>query len=194
MLGEVIISNKNVNCEKFKINKGYFLLGERQLAFTDFAMQNNLNSMAANTEFTNDIFYYPYSYMADATLYNLVFYVYDHLGNTRITYKPLESGGNISYELQNVADYYPYGKMLREYISGQQEKYLTTHHERDVETGFDYRGARFYDSDLGRFLSLDALADNYSNQSNYCYAYNNPNLFIDPTGRSAAGKEKHEIN
>ncbi|MBL0051175.1 MAG: hypothetical protein IPP29_06450 [Bacteroidetes bacterium] len=41
----------------------------------------------------------------------------------------------------------------------RQEKYLTTHHQRDEETGLDYRGARFYDCDVARFLSLDPLAE-----------------------------------
>ena len=42
----------------------------------------------------------------------------------------------------NKTDYYhPYGKILREW-NPQTEKYLTTQHERDTETGLDYRGAR----------------------------------------------------
>jgi len=47
-----------------------------------------------------------------------------------------------------VFDYYPYGKMLREFQDNVNEKYLTTHHQRDEETTLDYRYARFYDSDL----------------------------------------------
>ena len=44
-------------------------------------------------------------------------------------------------------DYYPYGKILREWVPATgAEKYLTTHHERDQETGLDYRGARYYDA------------------------------------------------
>ena len=48
-------------------------------------------------------------------------------------------------------------------------KYLTTHHERDVETGYDYRGARFYDADIARFLSLDPSAVQYPRLSDYGY-------------------------
>ena len=42
---------------------------------------------------------------------------------------------------------------------------MTTQHERDQETGLDYRGARYYDSDVVRFLSLDPKAANYASWS-----------------------------
>ena len=72
---------------------------------------------------------------------------------------------------------------MREYISGEQEKFLTTHHERDVETGLDYRGARFYDADVARFLSLDPLAKKFEGWSPYNYVISNPNKYIDFTGK-----------
>jgi RHS repeat-associated protein len=78
----------------------------------------------------------------------------------------------------------PYGKIIREYANtGTPEKYLTTHHERDQETQLDYRGARYYDSDIGRFLSLDPWQKKYPSWSPYCYAFNNPIMFVDPTGK-----------
>ncbi|MDP4240772.1 MAG: RHS repeat-associated core domain-containing protein [Bacteroidota bacterium] len=46
---------------------------------------------------------------------------------------------------------------------------------------YDY-GARFYDGVLGRFMSLDPLADKYSGLSPYVYCANNPIYLIDPTG------------
>jgi RHS repeat-associated protein len=68
---------------------------------------------------------------------------------------------------------------------GGGEKYLTTGHERDTETDLDYRGARFYDSDVVRFLSLDPLAAKYANLSPYNYVAGNPVMLVDPTGREA---------
>ena len=88
-------------------------------------------------------------------------------------------------------------KILREYVNGEQEKFLTTHHERDVETGLDYRGARFYDADVARFLSLDPLAKKYSNLSPYNYVAGNPLIFIDSDGKEiqfAAGSSKEFLN
>ena len=67
--------------------------------------------------------------------------------------------------------------------SGAEERFLTTQHERDVETGFDYRGARFYDGEAARFLSLDPLAAEFPEWSPYNYGFDNPILFIDPDGR-----------
>ena len=85
---------------------------------------------------------------------------------------------------QNRINYSPYGKILREYVSSSgREKYLTTHHERDKETALDYRGARFYDSDVGRFLSLDPLAVDYPTLSDYCYVAGNPIIYVDPDGK-----------
>ncbi len=81
-----------------------------------------------------------------------------------------------------VADYFPYGKVLREF-NPQAEKYLTTHHERDTETGLDYRGARYYDSDIARFGSLDPLAADFAAWSSYNYVLGNPLNFIDPDGK-----------
>ncbi len=81
-------------------------------------------------------------------------------------------------------DYFPYGKVLREYKPGEAEKFLTTYHQRDHESGLDYRGARFYDSDIGKFLSVDPLAADFASWSTYAYVLNNPLRYIDPDGRA----------
>ena len=61
---------------------------------------------------------------------------------------------------------------------------MTTQHERDEETGLDYRGARFYDADVGRFLSVDPLARDFASWSAYNYVLGNPVSLIDPDGRA----------
>ncbi|MEZ4755489.1 MAG: RHS repeat-associated core domain-containing protein [Flavobacteriales bacterium] len=117
------------------------------------------------------------------TLKEVTYYLHDHLGNMRLTYSiPCVAGTQVP-TLLHAADYYPYGSILRQHINGAQEKYLTTHHERDLETGLDYRGARYYDSDVARFLSLDPLAGEYASLSPYNFVAANPVSFIDPDGK-----------
>lgn len=91
-------------------------------------------------------------------------------------------GSNVPL-IVNAIDYYSYGKILREYDNGAGDRYLTTGHERDQKTGLDYRGARYYDSDVARFLSLDPLASKYPAWSTYNYVMGNPVAFVDPDGK-----------
>ena len=74
---------------------------------------------------------------------------------------------------------------LRYQSTGHVERSEIPHHDigkRDRETGLDYRLARFYDSDAGRFLSMDPLAHVAPSWSPYRAFYSNPIRYIDPTG------------
>ncbi|MBS1942014.1 MAG: RHS repeat-associated core domain-containing protein [Bacteroidetes bacterium] len=143
-------------------------------------------------------FPFAYTYPANTALNKVTYYEHDHLGNLRVAFTPVVDCSNptgtepdpglnhpnSSFTLDQVVDYFPYGKILRQYVaSGGPERYLTTQHERDQETGLDYRGARYYDSDVARFLSLDPKAYEYLNVSPYNYVGGNPISLIDPDGR-----------
>ncbi len=119
--------------------------------------------------------------IADAPIPEFVYYLYDHLGNTRVTYSvEVKTPTQIEPTVLSATDYYPYGKALRTY---GKERYQSTYHERDVESGFDYRGARFYDSDVARFNSLDPHASDYASWSDYSYVLGNPLMLIDSDGK-----------
>ena len=58
--------------------------------------------------------------------------------------------------------------------------------EKDSETGYlpiaIRIGARYYDSDLSVWLSVDPLSDMYSSTSPYMYVRGNPVMLVDPNG------------
>ena len=61
-----------------------------------------------------------------------------------------------------------------------------TEKERDTETNYDYFGARYYDSELARWTTIDPLNQYYSP---YTYCGNNPLRIIDRDG--LYGKDVH---
>ena len=113
-----------------------------------------------------------------------VYYVRDHLGSVRRL-----SSHRVGSEGLN---YYPYGMLWRSEGALSEQRYLYTGKEYDRMHGlnlYDY-GARFYDPSLGRFTTVDPLAEKYYSLSPYVYCGNNPTRFIDPSGMSYGEPEK----
>lgn len=54
--------------------------------------------------------------------------------------------------------------------------------EKDSETGYHYFGARYYNSDLSLWLSVDPMSDKYPGLSPYNYCAWNPMKLVDPDG------------
>lgn len=52
----------------------------------------------------------------------------------------------------------------------------------DLETGYSYFGARYLDSKLGLWLSVDPMADKFYSTSPYMFCVGNPLSFIDYNG------------
>ncbi len=76
------------------------------------------------------------------------------------------------------------------FSAASREGYKFTGKERDAESGLDYFGARYYGSNMGRFVTPDPLmasahASNPQSLNRYAYVYNNPLGWIDPYGLDA---------
>jgi len=86
-------------------------------------------------------------------------------------------------------DYYPFGLTFnsysRENSTSQDFKYNGKEEQTELGIGWLDYGARMYQPELGRFLQIDPLADQYYPVSPYNYTLNNPINLIDPDGRSA---------
>jgi len=61
---------------------------------------------------------------------------------------------------------------------------MYTAKELDNETSYTYFGARYYDSELSGWLSVDPMSDKYPSLSPYCYSADNPVVLVDPNGTS----------
>ncbi len=113
------------------------------------------------------------------------YYVKNHLGSTMLM---LDSDGD---DVIQICDYFPYGKKIDELAAVGSEKPEThtftekelDRYDMDVEenddgAGLYYFGARYYDPDVGKWISTDPIREFFDS-----YRYTtNPIAFIDPTG------------
>ncbi len=103
------------------------------------------------------------------------YYLKDHQGNNRVVI-------NQSGTVEETNHYYPFGGVFAS--SGNVQPYKYNGKEYDGKKGlnwYDY-GARHCDAALGRFTTVDPLAEKYFNTGLYAYCGNNPINRIDPDG------------
>ena len=115
--------------------------------------------------------------MASLSLRHIYYTHNDHLGSaswiTRYDGKPTQ-----------YIHYLPYGQLLANQMSsGYDERFKFIGKERDVESGYDYLGARFYVSPFKHFISVEPLLDKYLHISPYSYAAWNPIKYYDFNGK-----------
>ena len=103
------------------------------------------------------------------------YYLKDHQGNNRVV---VDQSGTV----EETNHYYPFGGVFASTASVQPYKYNGK--EFDLKKGlnwYDY-GARMYDPALGRFTTVDPMAEDYNAISAYAYCLNNPVRYVDPFG------------
>ena len=115
----------------------------------------------------------------------------DHLGTPRVI-------TNADGGVQARHDYLPFGEELGADIGGRTTnqgysqldgmRQQFTGKERDIETGLDYFGARYFASTHGRFTSPDDFlndthTEDPSSWNLYAYVRNNPLTYVDPNGK-----------
>jgi len=116
----------------------------------------------------------------------ILYYFSDHLGSSNVVTNA--TGTTIKEE----SDFYPFGgeRVVTDTVSDQNYKF--TGKERDSESGLDYFRARYYGSNLGRFLTPDwadkPTAVPYAEFADpaslnlYAYVRDNPLNRMDPDG------------
>ncbi|MBP8291524.1 MAG: hypothetical protein KAX65_02050, partial [Caldilineaceae bacterium] len=105
------------------------------------------------------------------------FYLVDGLGSTA---NLADESGQLVQSLR----YDAWGRTLDKTGPSQNPRQFTGHYF-DAETGLHYFGARYYDAEIGRFLSQDPYmgeAGAPPSLHRYLYGYANPLRFVDSTG------------
>jgi RHS repeat-associated protein len=132
-----------------------------------------------NTTGTATYIYGPTGALAKRTTINeetnTFYYHTDRLGSTRLI---TDSNKNIVAAVT----YHPFGELS---TMGGIEHYLFNRKEKD-STGLYYYGARYYDPDLGRFISRDPFRGRVAKPQSlnrYTYCLNSPLKYIDLWGQ-----------
>ncbi len=107
----------------------------------------------------------------------------DHLGNSRVSF----AANGTAIQLLQENHYYPFGmEMKGAWItqSGTENGYQYNGKELNEDWGLNWSdyGARWYDASVGRWNSIDPLAERYRFLGPYVYVSNNPLIYIDPNG------------
>jgi len=125
--------------------------------------------------------------------YRYVYQYRDHLGNVRLSYVDSNNDGSIdaSTEIIEESNYYPFGMKHRGYNSNVSpngnsvaQKWKFQGVELEESLGLDLYEMEFrnYDAAIGRFMSIDPLAEERNWLTPYNFVQNNPLIRIDPSG------------
>jgi RHS repeat-associated protein len=116
------------------------------------------------------------------------FYHSDHLGSASFV---TDATGYVDQHVQ----YLPFGELfISQRNSTFDSRYKFTAKELDNETQYTYFGARYLDSEISIWLSVDPLASKYPELSPYSYVGYMPIIAFDPDGRKIVIVYRDENN
>ena len=103
--------------------------------------------------------------------YTYQYFLKDHLGNNRIT---VQEDGNGDAEIVQEEEYYPFGLTFNSYIGTTENMFKTTGKELQDEHGLNWSSFKWRNADIaiGRFHSVDPLAESYTHNSPYAFSEN----------------------
>ena len=84
--------------------------------------------------------------------------------------------------VQDSITYSAFGVITAETNSSNRGRYTWTGRELDVETALQYNRARYYDSNIGRWMGQDPLGFAAGDSNLYRYVHNQPTDATDPSG------------
>ena len=119
----------------------------------------------------------------------------NHLGNVMAVISDEASDTN-EPTVVSLSDYYPFGMTEpgRSWNPGDYRFGYTGHEkEEDLASGVYTTEYRLLDTRLGRWLSVDPLAEEASDWSPYRTSFDNPIIFVDPDGQWEADSEGNLI-
>ncbi|EDP94442.1 DUF6443 domain-containing protein [Kordia algicida OT-1] len=124
--------------------------------------------------------------------FNYTYQYKDHLGNIRLSYEDIDGDGIIKAEteIKEENNFYPFGLKHKGYnnqITGRDHQYgYGFNGEKEEQNELDLNwidyGARNYDASLGRWFSVDNMAEEFYDWTPYKYGLDNPINYTDPDG------------
>jgi RHS repeat-associated protein len=164
----------------------YMTFDKNYVPVTDVSQTNYVRISTAAKETGTDI---PHQKLTATVTVKQAGYMYIYFSNEESTtnYEAFFDDFTVTHSKSPVLqaeDYYPFGLTCNSYQreNSLNNRYLFNGKERQTETGWDDFGGRMYMSDIGRFTTVDPLADSAVSWNPYHYVRNNPLNRIDPTG------------
>jgi len=192
----------NVDIAYNFLNLPQSITGSQNLSYVYDATGRKLRKVSGNvtTDYINGIQYTNGSMdfvqteegraIKSGSNWNYEYTLTDHLGNSRVNIDSYNGTARVTQE----DEYYPFGLDRQRYTFGIKNKYLYNKKELQDELGqYDY-GARFYDPVIGRWTSVDPLAEQMRRHSPYNYGFNNPMRFIDLDGMAPTDDITAKLN